>query len=407
MPNPLTVSPDQTANGAASSASRTKKPEPEKAFADFMAALQPSNREQPEADPVVVPDEVAMQDGDLEIAEGEPVDSKDLLALPDDAAARLPPPPLGQEGSKPVPHDAATAPGAAATGKTSETIKSAMTDSQEGLIVAPRTRSLQEHASATTAEPSSRTAGPPSPTTRGETAVQALLLRPGSPDGQLGLRAASETPWTEATQPMPVSGQRPIVAPTNMVTATATLSPDHSRLPLSPGQPDTQDLPDDLDEAPQLAQPPAARITHEGMPPSALPHRASGAELARSIASQISASVAARGGGGIELQLNPEELGRVSITMMGREDGIHLVISAERPETLDLMRRHISLLSSEFQQLGYGGLDFDSNGAAGSETHREAQHQGAIQTVADPGSPDPDSPAPRRPDPSRSLDLRL
>ncbi|WP_188127724.1 flagellar hook-length control protein FliK [Ruegeria intermedia] len=403
------MSPDQATKSAASSATKSKKPEPEKAFADFVAELQPSDREQPdaEAEPVVVPDGVAVQDGDLEITQGESVVSEDLPASPDNAAEMLPPPPQGHQGSKPVPHDAVTAPGAPAIGEASKTIKSAMTDSQGVSVVAPRTGSLQEHTSATTPEPPFQTAGPPSPTTRGETAVQALLLRPGSPDGQRGLRTASETPRTEATHPRPASGQRPIVAPTNMVTAAATLSPDQSRLPLSPVQPDTQDLPEDLGEAPQLVQPSAARTAHESMPPSAVPHRASGAELARSIASQISASVAARAGGGIELQLNPEELGRISITMMGREDGIHLVISAERPETLDLMRRHISLLSTEFQQLGYGGLDFDSNGAAGSETHEDARHQGAFQTDADPGSPDTDSPAPRRPDPSRSLDLRL
>ncbi|MEX0306131.1 MAG: flagellar hook-length control protein FliK [Ruegeria sp.] len=132
------------------------------------------------------------------------------------------------------------------------------------------------------------------------------------------------------------------------------------------------------------------------------------AETARAVAGQLAAVVSARPGtGGVEIALNPEELGRVSITLNSREDGFHLTIAAERHETLDLMRRHIAILSAEFEKLGYGDLSLDL-GMSG-----EAPEQG------DHSEPDPaldsaelagaiDHTAPTIPTgPDRGLDMRL
>ncbi|WP_171236108.1 flagellar hook-length control protein FliK [Ruegeria sp. HKCCA6837] len=84
------------------------------------------------------------------------------------------------------------------------------------------------------------------------------------------------------------------------------------------------------------------------------------AEIARAIAGQLAASIQGRAGSGaMEIALNPEELGRVSIVLNGRDDGMHMTIATERPETLELMRRHLSVLAEEFQKLGYGELNFD------------------------------------------------
>ncbi len=84
------------------------------------------------------------------------------------------------------------------------------------------------------------------------------------------------------------------------------------------------------------------------------------AEITRAIARQMAAAIQVRAGSGtIEIALSPEELGRVSITLNGREDGMVLTIAAERPETLDLMRRHLAVLEAEFQSLGYGDISFD------------------------------------------------
>ncbi|WP_170329538.1 flagellar hook-length control protein FliK [Ruegeria arenilitoris] len=94
------------------------------------------------------------------------------------------------------------------------------------------------------------------------------------------------------------------------------------------------------------------------------------AETARAIASQMATAINVRQhSGAVEVALNPEELGRVSIILNGRDDGLHLTISAERPETLDMMRRHLSVLEAEFQSFGLGDLSFDLG------TSADAQHE--------------------------------
>jgi flagellar hook-length control protein FliK len=91
------------------------------------------------------------------------------------------------------------------------------------------------------------------------------------------------------------------------------------------------------------------------------------AETARAIASQMATAINVRPHSGtIEVALNPEELGRVSIVLNGRDDGLHLTINAERPETLDMMRRHLSVLEAEFKNFGLGDLSFDLGTSADS-----------------------------------------
>jgi hypothetical protein len=60
----------------------------------------------------------------------------------------------------------------------------------------------------------------------------------------------------------------------------------------------------------------------------------------------------------VELSLNPQELGRVKMSISASEAGITVSVLAERPETLDLMRRHIDQLTREFQSIGYQNISF-------------------------------------------------
>jgi hypothetical protein len=60
----------------------------------------------------------------------------------------------------------------------------------------------------------------------------------------------------------------------------------------------------------------------------------------------------------VEITLSPEELGRVRLSLVTSEHGIVVNVLAERPETLDLMRRHIDQLVQEFQSLGYEDIGF-------------------------------------------------
>lgn len=67
----------------------------------------------------------------------------------------------------------------------------------------------------------------------------------------------------------------------------------------------------------------------------------------------------------IELVLTPEELGRVRMVLTAQDDGLRLVVQADRPETLDLMRRHADQLTRDFKELGYQDIAFNFDSQSG------------------------------------------
>lgn len=58
----------------------------------------------------------------------------------------------------------------------------------------------------------------------------------------------------------------------------------------------------------------------------------------------------------IQIQWDPIELGRVRILLQMTETGLHIQIMAERPETLDLMRRFSADLMQDMEKMGYSDL---------------------------------------------------
>lgn len=82
------------------------------------------------------------------------------------------------------------------------------------------------------------------------------------------------------------------------------------------------------------------------------------AEVARHIATQLADAIPQAAGGDMELALNPRELGRVRISLSHQDAGLAMAITADRSETLELMRRHIDQLAREFRDLGYGDVTF-------------------------------------------------
>lgn len=66
--------------------------------------------------------------------------------------------------------------------------------------------------------------------------------------------------------------------------------------------------------------------------------------------------------GRIELTLTPETLGKVHFDMRPEGDSLSIVLSAERADTLDLMRRHLPDLMAELKQAGIqaGSFSFSS-----------------------------------------------
>lgn len=90
--------------------------------------------------------------------------------------------------------------------------------------------------------------------------------------------------------------------------------------------------------------------------PAQLPRLAS--ELPRLIATQLADAVRSNPDKPIELTLNPEELGRVRMSFQTEAASLNVILQVERPETLDLMRRHIEQLAQEMHELGYDKVSF-------------------------------------------------
>lgn len=98
-------------------------------------------------------------------------------------------------------------------------------------------------------------------------------------------------------------------------------------------------------------------------PPSGLTAD-SGPGLSRQIVSALARSP----DGAVDLTLSPEELGRVRLSLSPTESGGIIVhISADRADTMDMIRRHIDTLAQDFRAIGYGSVAFGfSSSSSGS-----------------------------------------
>ncbi len=79
-----------------------------------------------------------------------------------------------------------------------------------------------------------------------------------------------------------------------------------------------------------------------------------------------------------ELALAPEELGKVRLRLepdAANPDRLTITINVERPETLDLFRRHAGELAEAIRAAGYSGADIDF-GAHGQGDSGAGQHSG-------------------------------
>jgi|GEM_PF-4064847 len=92
---------------------------------------------------------------------------------------------------------------------------------------------------------------------------------------------------------------------------------------------------------------------------------------------QIAAALEQSSGQSTQIALNPEELGRVRISLSSNESGLVVNIIAERPETADLMRRNIDSLLQDFSELGYDNPTFDFQNDDGNNDGDETADTGA------------------------------
>ena len=114
----------------------------------------------------------------------------------------------------------------------------------------------------------------------------------------------------------------------------------------------------------------------------------------------------------VELALNPEELGRVKMSISASDGGITVSLLAERPETLDLMRRHIDQLAREFQALGYASINFaftagQENRSAEKGLPGEDQAKDGSERKTERHAHEAERSMPIRSNLSTGLDLRL
>lgn len=109
----------------------------------------------------------------------------------------------------------------------------------------------------------------------------------------------------------------------------------------------------------------------------------------------------------IELKLRPEELGQLRFRIGQGETGLMLSVTADRPETLVLLRRNVDQLARHLSDLGYGSASFsfgEERPGSQSRSSRESAAQGPDPIggqVAEAAVSDPVAPA------SDGLDMRL
>lgn len=103
---------------------------------------------------------------------------------------------------------------------------------------------------------------------------------------------------------------------------------------------------------------------------------------------QVSEAVRLTSGAGVEIALNPEELGSVRLRLSGADGQMTVVVQAERSETLDLMRRHIDTLSQDFRDIGYGDVSFSFQSGEGDQ-HSAQEDDTSPVLMAEETSPVP------------------
>ncbi len=134
------------------------------------------------------------------------------------------------------------------------------------------------------------------------------------------------------------------------------------------------------------------------------------AEMAQNILRQIAGSLSQTREGSVEIRLEPEELGRLRMQITPGDQGVAVHVSADRQETLDLMRRNIEQLARELRDLGYQqtSFSFDGQGNRGQRALDQQTAETGPATVQSETANDADIAAvARNAAPGDGLDLRL
>ena len=213
-----------------------------------------------------------------------------------------------------------------------------------------------------------------------ETVETAIILpqRPRAESGQAIARQQEPPPGSSPPTVLLSAGA--FLSPGN--SATVTVPPDPRLILPAPdkteivhlGRPDRPDggsLP-----APGIVQTLASQPQSQSQP-QPLTAALAGESGARSLRVQILEGVRRSGQSAFEIQLAPAELGRLRISLRPGENGMQLFFTADRLETLEMIRRHAGDLEQDLRALGYDALDL---GFAQSDDRRSGA--GQAQTAA-------------------------
>jgi len=184
------------------------------------------------------------------------------------------------------------------------------------------------------------------------------------PDNSGRLEAAPMRPWSSpsargANPPPEVPPALPIAA------APSGLNPHaQSATPVDLQMPLTSDA-DTFGERLAMASPATPLTPAPPLVGPQAPAQAQTQVQAQAVWSQLQPQLP-KSGGAVEITLSPKELGTVKLIAQPGEAGLTLAILAERPETQELMRKHLDLLQTELRKAGFSALDFgaDRNGSA-------------------------------------------
>ena len=113
-----------------------------------------------------------------------------------------------------------------------------------------------------------------------------------------------------------------------------------------------------LDVSFQVLSPQPVVAPISSLPPAA-PQQVAQAQTQALIQAQVVEAVRTSSNNDIEVRLEPEELGRLRIIMSPREGGMHVLVLAERSETLDLMRRHSDEFGGYLSDGGYKDAEIE------------------------------------------------
>ncbi len=114
----------------------------------------------------------------------------------------------------------------------------------------------------------------------------------------------------------------------------------------------------------------------------------------------------------VEIALNPEELGRVKMTLAVSDGSVTVSLMAERAETADLLRRNIAMLGDEFRDLGFDDISFSFAGGQAGEDHQssDGRRDAAAPTLSETSAADDtgaETVAPMRLTLGDGIDIRL